>query len=338
MNKAVETKFYHEEDGDIKLLDKKTIGVIGYGNLGRPLALNILESKVDSIIIGSSQGESWQRAKEDGFCVFSIADACTKSDIALILLPDEVIPDVFATDIAPYIRKGSAIVFASGYNLAFKLIRPKGNLDVLLLAPRMIGKAIRQKFIRGQGFPSFVSVEQDVSGQALPILLALAKAIGSLKTGVMVVTATQEAHLDLFVEQGLGPLIGEGILASFNIGVEAGLPPEALVLEMYKSGEMAQTFQAMANVGFFQQVKLHGFAAAFGGMIRSMTLDRETIEQNMRQVLSEIKDGSFFMQLQAEKEGDYPSLSLIEEMLAVDNPLTIAERKLNNEMRFEADV
>jgi ketol-acid reductoisomerase len=337
VNNVVQTKFYHEEDGDLAVLDKKTIGIIGYGNYGRPLALNILDSKIGSITVGSIQGEPWQRAQEDGFCVFPIAEACVKSDVVLILLPDDVIPDVYDTQIAPYIRKGSAIVLASGYNLAYKLIKPKKNLDILLLAPRMIGEAIRQKYIQSQGFPSFISVEQDASGQALPTLLALTKAIGSLKTGAMVLTAKQEAYLDLYFEQGLGALMGAGILASFQVGVEAGFPPEALVLEMYKSGEMAQTFQAMANVGFFQQVNLHGFTSAFGGMIRSMTLDRESIEQNLRQVLSEIKDGSFVVQLQAEKEDGYPSLSFIEEMLVNDNPITAAEKKLNDEMHFEVD-
>jgi ketol-acid reductoisomerase len=105
-------------------------------------------------------------------------------------------------------------------------------------------------------------------------------------------------------------------------------------LEMYMSGEMAQTFQAMASLGFLRQVNLHGFAAAFGGMIRSLALDRESIEQNMRQTLREIKNGSFVQQLQAEKEGGYPSLCLLDEMLRDDNPITAAEERLRREMCF----
>lgn len=334
MDKRKDAQFYHEEDGNLEILAEKTIGVIGYGNLGRPLALNMRGSNVPSIIVGSERGQPWQRAKKDDFPVFSIAEACAKSDVALLLLPDEVMTDLYETEIAPNLNKSSAVVFASGYNLAYNLVKPEKSLDVLLLAPRMIGKAIRENFLQGQGFPSFVSVEQDTTGQAWPILLALAKATGSLRTGVMVLNATQEAYLDLFIEQGLGPLIGAGILASFQVGVEAGLPAEALVIEMYKSGEMSQTFQAMATLGFFRQVKIHGFAAAFGGMIRSVALDRESIEQNMRQVIAEIKNGSFVRQLQAEKEGGYPSLSLLEEMLQADNPVTTAEENLNQEMRL----
>jgi len=334
MDEKGEIQFYHEEDGDLEILAEKTIGVIGYGNLGRPLALNMRDSGMRSIIVGNIRNESWQRAQEDGFPIFSIAEACSQVDIALLLLPDEAMTEVYETEIAPNLRKGSAMVFASGYNLAYNLIKPEKNLDVLLLAPRMLGRAIREKFLQGQGFASFVSVEQDASGQAWPLLLALAKATGSLKVGVMVLSATQEAHLDLLIEQGLGPLIGAGVLASFKVGVEAGFPPEALVLEMYMSGEMAQTFQTMATMGFFRQVNLHGFAAAFGGMIRSMALDREPIEQSVRQALEEIKDGSFAKQLQAEKEEGYPSLSLLREMLRDENPVTAAEERLRRDMRF----
>lgn len=334
MNENREIQFYHEEDGDIEILAGKTISIIGYGNLGKPLALNIRDSAKCSIIVGNIHDQSWQDAQEDGFPVFSIAEACTQADMALLLLPDEVVTEVYKTEVAPNLKRESAVVFASGYNLAYNLIKPEANLDVLLLAPRMLGRAIRDRFLQGQGFPSFVSVEQDARGQAWSLLLALAKATGSLKTGVMVLSAVQEAHLDLFIEQGLGPLIGAGVLASFQVGVEAGFPPEALVLEMYMSGEMSRTFQEMATLGFFRQVNIHGFAAAFGGMIRSMALDRETIEQNIRQALEEIKNGSFTQQLQDEQDKDYPSLSLLREMLQDNNPMTAAEERLRGEMHL----
>jgi ketol-acid reductoisomerase len=334
MNEKGEIQFYHAEDGDLGVLAGKAIAVIGYGNLGRPLALNMHDSGIRSLIIGNVRNQSWQRAQEDGFPVFSIPEASSQADIALLLLPDEVVPEVYRVEIAPNLKKGGAVVLASGYNLAYNLIKPERNLDVLLLAPRMLGKAIRDRFLEGQGFPSFVSVEQDATGRAWPLLLALAKATGSLRLGAMVLSATREAHLDLFIEQGLGPLIGAGVLASFQVGIEAGFPPEALVLEMYMSGEMAQTFQAMASLGFFRQVNLHGFAAAFGGMVQSLALDRESIEQNMRQALREIKDGSFTRQLQTEKEGGYPSLSLLDEMLRGDNPITAAEERLRRELHF----
>jgi len=243
-------------------------------------------------------------------------------------------PEVYQAEIAPNLKSGSAVVFASGYVLAYELIKPAKDLDILLLAPRMLGEDARALFLQGHGFPSFVSVEQDATGQAWPVLLALAKAIGSLRAGVMVLSAAQEAHLDLFIEQGFGPLLGAGILASFQVGMEAGFPPEALALELYMSGEMASTLQAMTRVGFFRQVNQHGFAAVFGGMIRSLALDRESIEENMRQVLEEIQNGAFSRELQDEVSAGYPSLSMLKDMLRDDNPITQAEQRVRHQMRL----
>jgi len=334
MNENSKIRFYNEDDGDVSILAEKTICIVGYGNLGRPLALNLRDSGVGSVIVGNIRDQSWDKAQEDGFPVFPISEACSLADIILVLVPDEVQPQVYKDEIATNISQGSAIVFASGYSLAYNLIQPDKSLDVLLLAPRMLGGGIRSRYLRGEGFPGFVSVEQDGSKHAWPILMALAKATGALRVGVMELSATKEAHLDLFIEQGLGPLIGAGVLASFQVGVEAGFPPEALVLEMYMSGEMSHTFQTMATMGFLNQVNVHGFAAAFGGMIRSVELDREPIEQNMQQVLEEIRNGSFAQQLQAEMEEGYPSLPFLEEMLQDDDPITNAEQKVRQQMKL----
>lgn len=334
MNNKDAVRFYREEDGDLNALVGKTVAVIGYGNHGRPQTLNMRDSGVNPIIVGSIRDASWDRALEDGFPVFPIGEACAQAEVALLLLPDEVMPEVYQAEIAPNLKSGITVVFASGYVLAYQLIKPEKNLDILLLAPRMLGEDARDLFLQDYGFPSFVSVEQDATGRAWPLLLALAKAIGSLKAGVMVLSAAQEAHLDLFIEQGFGPLLGAGVLASFQVGIEAGFPAEALVLELYMSGEMARTIQAMARVGFFRQVNQHGFAAAFGGMIRSMALDRESIEENMRQVLEEIRTGAFTRELQAEVSAGYPSRSMLKEMLRDDNPITLAEERARRQMRL----
>ena len=226
------------------------------------------------------------------------------------------------------------MVFAYGYVLAYGLIKPEKNPDILLLAPRMLGEDARRLFLEGYGFPSFVYVEKDFSGQAWSFLLALVKSIGSLKAGVIVLSSEQEAHLDLFIEQGFGTLLSAGILVSFQVGTEAGFPAEALLPELYMSGEMARTIQEMARVGFFRQVNLHGFAATFGGMIRSMALDREPIEENMRQVLEEIRSGAFTEELQAEVKAGYPSRSMLEQMLQDDNPITQVEEWVRHKMRL----
>ena len=322
----------------MELLADKRIAVVGYGNLGRPLSLNMRDSGVGPIIVGELPGPAAEKALTDGFEVESAGAATASSDIIFALLPDELAPQVFEAEISPMLRPGCALVFASGFDLTFGRITPAAGLDVLMLAPRMMGAAIRELYQQGQGFPSFVSVEQDASGQGWTLLCALTKAIGSLSAGAIKISAAQETHLDLFVEQTVGPDLAGAILTAFQVGVEAGLPPEALLLELYMSGEMARTFQAMADLGFFQQVKLHGFAAAYGGMIRFMGLDQESRERNYRQVLQEIQDGAFAEALAAEVESGFPSESLLKEMLEGDRPVSQAETSLRSMMRLNRVV
>jgi ketol-acid reductoisomerase len=334
MNRPPEPRFVQEADADLGYLEGRRIAVVGYGNLGRSISLNLRDSAAAPIVVGEIPGASWGQAQADGFTVKPSPNAVAESDIVFALLPDEVAHKAYERELAPALRPGSALVFASGYNLAFGQIEPAPDLDVLLIAPRMMGVAVRDLYQKGQGFPTFISLEQDATGRGWPVLCALAKAIGSLRAGAMEVSAAQEAHLDLFVEQTVGPDLGSAILTAFQVGVVAGLPPEALLLELYMSGEMGKTFQAMADLGFFEQVKLHGFAAAFGGMVRFMSLDRESRERGYREVLRDIMGGGFAGALQAEAESGFPSQALLDQMLDGDNPISQAEKRVRSSMRL----
>ena len=319
------------------MLTGTRVAVIGYGNLGRPLSLNMRDSGVGPVVIGELPGPARELALADGFSVDSAAAAANGADIVFALMPDELAPAVYHEELAPALRSGCTLVFASGYNLAFGRIQPNRDSDVLLLAPRMMGTGIRELYEKGWGFPSFVSLEQDATGRGWPVLCALAKAIGSLRAGALIISAAQEAYLDLFVEQTVGPDLASAILSAFQVGVEAGLPPEALLLELYMSGEMSRSLQAMAEIGFFQQVKLHGFTAAYGGMVRFMGIDRESQEQGYRNVLQDIREGAFADALQAEVESGYPARALIEEMLEGDNPVSLTEKRVNSKMRLNKE-
>ncbi len=316
------------------MLADKSAAVIGYGNLGRPLALNMRDSSLSPIVVGELPGPAWERALADGFPVKPVKTAVTESDIVFVMLPDELAPPVYREDISPALAPGNAVVFASGFNLAFGQITPAPGLDVLLLAPRMIGVALRELYQTGQGFPSFVSVEQDASGQGWKLLCALAKAVGSLRAGALKLSAAQEARLDLFVEQTVGPDLACAILSAFQVGLEAGLPEEALVLELYMSGEMGKSIQAMADYGFFQQARLHGYAAAYGGMLRFLGLDREARAASYRRVHQEIADGAFAEALRKEAEANFPSRQLLNDMIGGDNPVSRAEQRLREMMRL----
>ena len=171
------SKIYYDKDGDIGFVTDKTIAIIGYGNQGRSQALNMRDSGVKSIIIGSVRDESWTQANDDGFPVYPIAEASKLADIIFILIPDEVAPKIYKEEIEPNLEAGNVLHFSSGYNITYGFITPRKDVDVIMVAPRMIGKGVRETYENGTGFPTFVVVEQNASGHAKEIAIGLAKAL-----------------------------------------------------------------------------------------------------------------------------------------------------------------
>ena len=284
--------FFKQEDADPDGLRGAAVAVIGYGNLGRSMALNLRDSGVD-VVVGNIDDEYRSTAAADGFEARGIADAVAAADIVYLLIPDEVMDDVYADAVAPGLRAGDGICFASGYALAYGLVSPPDDVDVLLLAPRMLGEEVRHTYNRGEGFFTYVSVENDASGSAWPRLLALASAVGSLRKGAMALSARQEAMLDLLIEQTVGPYLGTAIQIAYQLGTEAGLPAEAMVLEMYMSGEMSRTFQTFAEEGFYRSTTWHGAVAQYGGFLRTLSLDREAMARHFSETLEDISGGGF---------------------------------------------
>ena len=261
-----------------------------------------------------------------------LSDAAANADIVLVMLPDEVIPGVFGAEVAPHLSAGSAIVFGSGYALAYGLIEPPADIDVLLMAPRCAGDNIRQRFLDRQGYFAFVSVEQDADGKAWPRLLALADAVGILRTGAMELSARQEADIDLLIEQTLGAVLGTTIMTTFAVGQEAGLPAEALVMEMYMSGEMETVFEAFREQGFFRSAQGHGPTALFGAYRRTMQFMQSDLAAKFAETMEEIQSGEFARLFQAEQQADYPTLSQAEAMIAADNDISQAESRVRQAM------
>ena len=319
-------RIYRAADAPSGALAGEGVAVLGYGHLGRGAALNFRDSGV-KVRIGNRQDEYADQARADGFDVGPLEGAAS-DDVVCVFLPDEVIPEVFARDIVPALRPGSAVVFASGYSLAFDLVHPPDTVDVLLLAPRMAGVAARQRYLNGEGFWACVGVEADRSGRAKQRLLALADALGALRAGAIETTAATEATLDLFVEQTLGPLLGVAIMVAFEVGREAGIAPEALVLEMYMSGEMEAVFRGFRETGFFRASEDHGPTAVFGGLTRVLEIDREAIATRFRAVLEDIKSGGFAGRFQSEAASGYPILDMARAMMHGASPISEAEDRL----------
>lgn len=304
----------------------EAVAVLGYGNLGRSAALNLRDSKVE-VRVGNREDEYADLARADGFEVVPLPKAAA-DDVVCVFLPDEVIQEVFARDVAPALRPGSAVVFGSGYSLAFGLACPPAGVDVLLVAPRISGVAARDRYLAGRGFWACVGVEADHSGKARQRTLGLAEALGVRPTGAFEMSARTEATLDLFVEQTLGPLLGTAVMVAFEVGREAGIPPEALVMEMYMSGEMETVFEAFRETGFFRASEQHGPTAVFGGITRSLELDREEMAARFRRVLEDIRSGGFARRLQDEAQDGYPMLGVARAMMHGTSPITEAEERL----------
>jgi ketol-acid reductoisomerase len=321
------TTFYRESDAPPDALSGLSVAIAGYGNLGRSMALNLRDSGV-TVRVGNQKDAYRELAESDGFTAHDIAAAVENADVVYVLLPDEVIPAAFAAEIAPHLRDGSAVCFASGYVLAFGLIEPPPQVDVLLLAPRMLGADVRRAYVDGTGYWSYVAVERDATGAAQSRLLGLAAAVGALRRGALELPASQEARLDLFVEQGFGSWLGTALQLAFDVGVQGGLPPEALVLELYKSGEMASTFRTFAEKGFLRSVLGHGYVATFGGFQGTLGVSRETMLAHFEKIFADIDSGRFASQLQEEQDGGYPTVSVIRSFLAGDNPMTEAEKRV----------
>src|SRR6266704_3140478 len=310
--------FYREGDADPDGLSGQTIAVVGYGNLGRSMALNLRDSGL-TVTVGNVDDDYRATAQADGFEVSGVGEAVATADVVYVLIPDEV---------APRLRSGACVCFASGYVVAYGLVEPPDGVDVLLLAPRMLGEEVRKTYLDGSGFLSYVSVERDATGKARARLLGLAGAAGSLRRGALELTAAKEALLDLFVEQGFGAYLGVAMQSAFQVGTQAGLPAEAMVVELYMSGEMARTLQAFADNGFFRSVTWHGLSAAYGGFLRTTEIDIAAMQRHFGEILADIQSGGFARRFQDEQANGYPTLAAIQSITSGEDPMTHAEERV----------
>ena len=319
---------YYDKDCDLDLVKDKTIAIIGYGNQGRAQALNMKDSGCGNIIVGSRRDSSYDQALEDGFAVKPIEEASKEADILFMLLPDEYAPAIFNEQIAPGLQPGNIVNFASAYNITFQKIVPPAFVDVVMAAPRMIGDGVRQMFLRGEGFPSFVGVAQDASGKALEYGKALCKAIGSTKKGAIEVTFDDETMLDLMAEQGTWPIIYHVFDESFKLLAETmGHPEEAVLMEAYLSKEPMYMMEKAAELGMYRQMPFHSHTSQFGQLRSFHTFDPTPIREFLRDRYDQIKDGTFTKAWDEEQEVNH--LATLEKLRdeAIDSDMSKAEAR-----------
>ena len=292
-------------DGNLDLIRDKTISIIGYGNQGRAQATILRDNGLD-VIVGNIRDEYWERAVKDGFKVYEIEEAVKRSDLALLLVPDEVAPDVYYGKMEEEVKKKDHFIldFASGYNITYGLIKPASNTDVIMVAPRMFSWGILDFHKQGKGYPVLLGVAQDVSGKAWEYAKALAKGIGAIgRPGGVALKSSfeEETLLDLLSEHGHVPLLIAAMMAYFEVVTqEYGVSPEAAILELYASEELAEGAKAMAEEGLVEQLKYHSRTSQYGQLTRIQRY-YQLIKDIIKKEAEEIWSGQFAREFTQEK-------------------------------------
>ncbi len=301
------TVIYHDQDGDLGILSGKRAAIIGYGNMGRPVALNLRDSGI-AVVVSEPRPERAAQAVAEGFTHLDIPAAVSGADIILPLLRDEAMPRIYLEQISPHLRRGHTLVFSSAYNLTYGLIEAPIFVDVGLVAARTFGAAVRERYLSGEGYASFVAVAQDASRHAWETVLALAKAIGALRGGAVEVRFEQETELDLFLQQAVLPLFHRVVITAAQLLIESGYSPEAVFTELYLSGETADYLRSASLVGLMNTLDQQALPAQYGTLSRYERMNTLQIERVMEVTLREIRDKKFAEEWSKEFDADYPRL------------------------------
>ena len=285
-------KIYYQEDCNLSLLDGKTIAIVGYGSQGHAHAKNLSDSGCN-VIIGLYEGsKSWKKAEEDGFKVFTAAEAAKQADIIMILINDEKQAALYKEAIEPNLEAGNMLMFAHGFNIHFGTIVPPADVDVTMIAPKAPGHTVRSEYLEGKGTPCLVAVEQDASGKALDMALAYALGIGGARAGVLETTFRVETETDLFGEQAV--LCG-GVTALMQAGfetlVEAGYDPRNAYFECVH--EMKLIVDLIYQSGFAGMRYSISNTAEYGDYITGPKIITDETKKAMKQILADIQDGTF---------------------------------------------
>lgn len=314
-------KIYFDDDADISFVQDKTIAILGYGNQGRSQALNLRDNGM-KVVVGNIDDEYAESARADGWDLMTLADAAAEADILMMLTSDESQPEVYQRDVLPTLKEGDLMSFAHGFNVYYEEIVAEPTTDVVMVAPRMLGEGVRATFVEGRSFPSFIAVHQDASGQAHERTLALSKAIGSTKMGVIESSFEEETLMDLFEEHQTGL---HSLRAMFDALIEAGCSPEAIIMELYASGESVKFEEYARDVGHFRRMKRASQTAQFGHMVwAGQHFDREAAMDEFRAVIGRIKDRSFYNAYKEQKQKNMKALDETWKEVE-DTPLAEAE-------------
>ena len=326
---------FYDKDTDLSLIQREKVTVIGYGSQGHAHANNLQDTGVNVCVGLREDSSSVVKAETAGLKVKSIDAAVSWADIVMVLAPDEYHASLYKDHIEPNIKQGTALAFAHGFNIHFQQIEPRGDLDVIMIAPKGVGHQVRSTYTRGGGVPSLIAIHQDASGQARELALSYASAIGSGRAGIIETTFREETETDLFGEQVV--LCG-GITALIQAGyetlIEAGYAPEVayfeclhetkLIVDLIYEGGISNMRYSISNT------------AEYGDITRGPRVISEETRRAMKQILAEIQSGEFAREFILEIQSGKPVLNA-NRRLSREHGIEVIGEKLRSMMPWIRD-
>ena len=286
-------RVYYDRDADLNLVKGKKVAMVGYGSQGHAHAQNLRDSGVKAVAVAElAGGKPWQKAEAAGFTVMSAAEAARWADVMMMAAPDEYQADIYKNELAANLKQGAALFFAHGFNIHFRQIEPRPDLDIIMVAPKGPGHTVRSEYQKGGGVPCLIAVHQDSSGNAHDLGLSYASAIGGGRAGVIETTFREECETDLFGEQVVlcGGVV-ELMRSGFDTLVEAGYAPEMayfecvhemkLIVDLIYEGGIANMNYSISNT------------AEYGEYVSGPRIITAETKAEMKRVLEDIQSGKF---------------------------------------------
>ena len=303
-------EIYYDKDADLSIIQGRKVAVIGYGSQGHAHSLNLKDSGVD-VVVGLQPGsKSKATAEEQGLKVLTPSEAAAWADVIMILTPDPAQRHLYSTDIEQHLTAGKALVFGHGFSVRYGYIKPPTDVDVFLVAPKGPGHLVRREYLAGKGVPNLIAIEQDATGKAFDLALSYSKAIGGTRAGTIKTTFTEETETDLFGEQavlcgGASQLIQYG----FETLTEAGYQPEVAYFEVLH--ELKLIVDLMYEGGIAKQRWSVSTTAEYGDYISGPRVIGPEVKEHMRDVLTDIQDGTFARRFIADQDAGAPEFNAL---------------------------
>jgi ketol-acid reductoisomerase len=296
---------YYDKDADLALIRGKKVAIVGYGSQGHAHSLNLKDSGV-SVRVGLAEGSrSKAKAEAAGLTVSSVAEAAAWADVIMLLAPDTKQPKIYADSVAPHLTAGKMLMFGHGFNIRFNTIKPPADVDVTMIAPKAPGHRVREVFVEGGGTPALLAVHQDVTGHAKALALSYGRALGVTRAGVIETTFAEETETDLFGEQAvLCGGVSALVKAGFETLVKAGYQPEIAYFECMH--ELKLIVDLMYRGGLNYMRYSVSDTAEHGDYTGGPRIITEETMGEMKQMLSEIQDGTYARKWIAENEAGRP--------------------------------